>query len=240
MANRHEARLLETVAVRSAGSESRKDFRPTNCEDAENLDDFRYDEEMTEKYKQRLKCLPPEYYHGSDWVHWVLAIEYRKTGWLDARFLYKLRELLTHAMFRYQLACPIYYLMPDHIHLLWTGLAASSDQLAAMKSFRRDVNGAIERIGFRFQLQAYDHVLKDDDLDREAIEATAEYIARNPERKEMIEVDAFATYPFTGCLLPGAARLRLFTEKGWDEVWRTLAFLKRTECYRIPDPKYDS
>ena len=53
-------------------------------------------------------------------------------------------------------------------------------------------------------------------------------------------VDTFATYPFTGCLLPGAARLRLFTEKGWDEIWRTPAFLRRTECFRRPDPKYDS
>ena len=77
-------------------------------------------------------------------------------------------------------------------------------------------------------------------MEREAIENSAEYIARNPERKGLIDVDAFATYPFTGCLLPGAARLKLFTENGWDEIWRTLAFLKRTECFRRPDPKYDS
>jgi putative transposase len=184
--------------------------------------------------------LPPEYYQEHAWVHWVLAIDDRKTGWLDAKFLYRFRELLTHAMFRYQLACPIYCLMPDHLHQLWTGLAESSDQQVAMKSFRKDLNDTLGRIGFRLQLQAYDHVLKDDELERGAIESTAEYIARNPERKELIDADAFATYPFTGCLLPGAARLRLFTEKGWEKVWRTLAFLKRTECFRIPDPKYES
>jgi len=148
--------------------------------------------------------------------------------------------LLTHAMFRYQLACPIYCLMPDHMHLLWTGVAELSDQLVAMKSFRRDVNDALGRIGFQLQLQAYDHVLKEDELECEAIESTVEYIARNPERKQLIELDEFATYPFTGCLLPGAARLRLFAEQGWDEIWRTLSFLKRTECFRIPDPKYRS
>ena len=109
-----------------------------------------------------------------------------------------------------------------------------------MKSFRRDLNDTLGRNGFQLQLQGNDHVLKEDELEREAIQSTAEYIARNPERKELIDVDAFAKYPFTGCLLPGAARLRLFTEMGWDEIWQTLAFLKRTECFRKPDPKYDS
>ncbi len=141
-------------------------------------------------------------------------------------------------MFRYQLACPIYCLMSDHMHLLLAGVAESSNQLVAMKSLRKDVNHSLERIDYRLQLQAYDHVLKDEELEKEAIESTAEYIARNPERKRLIEVDAFAKYPFSGCLLPGAARLTLFTVKGWDEVWTTLAFLKRTECFRRPDPKH--
>ena len=109
-----------------------------------------------------------------------------------------------------------------------------------MKSFRKYLNDTLGKIDFQLQLQGFDHVLKENELEREAIESTAEYIARNPERKALIDVDTFATYPFTGCLLPGAARLRLFTEKGWDEIWRTPAFLRRTECFRRPDPKYDS
>ncbi len=193
---------------------------------------------MSEKYSQRLKRLPPECYRGFAWVHWTLAIEDRKTGWLDARYLYKFRELLTHAMFHYQLACPIYCLMPDHLHLLWTGVAESSDQLVAMKSFRKDMNDCLGRIGFKLQIQAYDHVLKEKEMEQIELETMVEYIARNPERKKRIPVDSFATYPFTGCLLPGAAQLRLFQECGWDEIWRTLAFLKRTECFRREDPKY--
>jgi len=193
---------------------------------------------MIDKHKQRLKRLSAEFYIGHAWVHWTLTIDDRKTGWLDARFLYKFRELLTHALFRHQLACPIYCLMPDHIHLLWTGLAEQSNQITALKSFRQDLNDTLNRIGFQLQLQAYDHVLKEAELERDAIESTAEYVARNPERKGLVDEDAFAAYPYTGCLLPGAARLRLFSEQGWDEIWRTLAFLRRTECFRRPDPKY--
>jgi len=90
-----------------------------------------------------LKRLPPENYRGEAWVHWVLTIEDRKTGWLDARFLYRFREILTHATFRYQLACSIFCLMPDHIHMLWPGLSNESDQLIAMKRFRKDVNESL-------------------------------------------------------------------------------------------------
>ncbi|WDQ17122.1 hypothetical protein [Rhodopirellula sp. P2] len=193
---------------------------------------------MTVEHPQRLKRLPAEYYRGEAWVHWVCTIDGRRTGWLDARFLYKMRELLTHAAFRYQIACPIYCLMPDHIHFLWAGLADDSDQLPAMKAFRLNSNDCLKRVGHQFQLQPYDHVLKDHELDRGAIESTMEYIARNPERKGLVKTDHFQTYPYTGCLLPGAPRIRLFGEAGWDEVWQTLSFLKRTACFRRPDPKY--
>ena len=187
--------------------------------------------------KQRLSRLVPQYYQGDAWAHWTLTIAGRRRGWLDARFLYKFRELLTHACFRSQVACPIYTLMPDHIHLLWCGLAMAADQRVAMKRFRADTNETLKRIGFEFQLQPYDHVLRDEELERDAIENVVEYIARNPERKELVPIDQFASYPYTGCLLPGFPQIRLFEPTSWDTVWRTLAFLKRIECYRVTDPK---
>ena len=156
--------------------------------------------------------------------------------WLDARFLYKFRELLTHTCFRSQIACPIYTLMPDHMHLLWCGLADASDQRVAMKRFRTDTNSSLRRIEYEFQLQPYDHVLRDDELEQDAIMEVIEYIARNAERKGLVAVDAFASYQFTGCLLPGFPQIRLFEQPGWDAVWRTISYLKRTECFRISDP----
>ena len=193
---------------------------------------------MSVQRPKGLKRLPPEYYRGEAWVHWVLTIEDRKRGWLDARFLYRFREILTNVAFRYQIACSIFCLMPDHFHMLWTGLSNESDQLVAMKRFRKDTNESLRRIELEFQKQAYDHVLKNDELERTEIESTSEYIARNPERKGLVAIDEFAKYPYTGCLLPGGPQIRLFGSDGWDEVWRTLSCLRRTECYRKPDPKY--
>ena len=188
-------------------------------------------------YGPRLKRLEPEHYRGLAWVHWTLTIDDRRTGWLDGKFLYRFRELLTHNAFRYQVACPIYCLLPDHVHLLWCGLVEASDQRLAMQSFRQDSNDSLRRIGFEFQRQAYDNVLEENELERDAIEALVEYIARNPERKKLVPTDAFASYPYTGCLIPGYPRIRLFQVDGWEPIWRTLSFLKRTQCHRIPDPK---
>jgi REP element-mobilizing transposase RayT len=41
---------------------------------------------------------------------------------------------------RYKLACPAFCLMPDHLHLMWIGLAPDSDQRKAAKFFREHVN----------------------------------------------------------------------------------------------------
>jgi len=181
---------------------------------------------------ERLKRLPREYYQADAWVHWVLTIEGRKTGWLDAKLLFRFREILAHTTFRYQIGCLIYCLMPDHIHMLWGGLAVRSDQHLAMQRFRLDMNDSLRRTGFEFQKQPYDHVLKDTELERDALEVTAEYIARNPERRGLVPHDQFANYPYTGCLLPGACRLRLYRGTQWDEIWRTFSFLKSTDCFR--------
>ena len=181
---------------------------------------------------KRLKRLPREYYRGEVWVHWVLAIEDRKTGWLDAKLLFRFREILAHTTFRYQVCCLIYCLMPDHIHMLWGGLAPSSDQCSAMQRFRLDMNDSLRRIGFEFQKQPYDHVLHEAELQYDALESTAEYIARNPERRGLVPHDQFAKYPYTGCVLPGASRLRLYRGTKWEEIWRTVSFLKKNECFR--------
>lgn len=189
------------------------------------------------KHKQRLKRLPPEYYRGFAWVHWTLTIEDRQQGWLGAHFLYKFRELLTHVAFRDRIACPIFCLMPDHVHSLWCGLTETSNQLLAMRHLRTDMNDCLKGIGYELQRQPHDHVLSDEELERDAIESLVEYIARNPERKGLVGEDEFAAYPYTGCLLPGYPRLRLFEPDSWDRVWRTIAFLKRTQCFCVPDPK---
>jgi hypothetical protein len=124
--------------------------------------------------------------------------------------------------------------MPDHIHLLWIGILDSCDQRTAMQYFRRRANESLQKVGYRFQKQPYDHVLKEEDRDREAFENVAEYIARNPERAQLVPADGFAQYKYTGCLVPGYPELKPFEPDYWDRFWRTLSYLLRTELFRKP------
>jgi len=128
--------------------------------------------------------------------------------------------------------------MPDHLHLLCCGLSELTDQRVAIKFLRKNLNLSLKTIGYELQSQPYDHVLREEQCERSAIEDVAEYITRNPERKALVPLDGFANYPHTGCLLPGYPNLRLFQDESWDVVWRTLDFLKRTACFRQPDPNY--
>jgi len=184
--------------------------------------------------RDHLTRLDPEYYQGDAIVHWTLTIRDRKTGWLSGLFYYRFRELLTHSAFRYEFACPIFCLMHDHFHMLWMGLSESCDQLLAMKHFRKTTNESLGRLGYKLQDQAFDHVLTDDERKETHFRAIVEYIARNPERAGLVPTDAFATYQFSGCIVPGYPELRLYEPSFWDQFDRIISFLRKEGLTRRP------
>ena len=184
--------------------------------------------------RDHLRRLPAEHYRGNAIIHWNLTILDRKQGWLSAIFLYRFRELLTHTAFRYELACPIFCLMPDHFHMLWMGLSETCDQLLAMKHFRKTTNDSLRRLGYELQDQAYDHVLQDEEKKEIALREVVEYIARNPERAGLIQPDEFASYKFSGCVVPGYPELRLFEPEFWGKFDRIITFLRNAGLTRHP------
>lgn len=190
---------------------------------------------MTKHHKDHLPRLEPSFYRGQAYVHWTMTIEDRRTGWLIPAFNYKFRELLTHTAFRYAFSCPVYCLMPDHIHMVWMGIDDRTDQLKASKYFRRQVAEPLKKLGFEFQHQPYDHVLRDDERIESAFINLVEYIARNPERKGLVPPDGFREYKFTGCLIPGYPELDLWQPDFWTRFWRTYSFLCQNGLFRPCD-----
>ena len=186
-----------------------------------------------------LRRLEPEYYRGQAYVHWSMTMEDRKTGWLSPKFYYKFREILTHTMFRYGLCCPIYCCMPDHLHLLWIGILDGSDQRTAAKYFRKQLNLVLEKVSCQLQRQPYDHVLREEERERTAFEDVVEYIARNPERKNLVPLDHFRDYPFTGCLVPGYPELTFQQPDYWDRFWRTYSYLRQHGLIRSAGESYE-
>ena len=130
-----------------------------------------------------MKRLAPEWYRGRTFVFWTYTVQDRRTGWLDDRFHASFREIQLHTLARYQLVCLSYCLMPDHVHLLWAGLAPDSDQDRAASFFHKYTGRALHARGYKWQKQAWDVVLREKDRERGALVGTVFYIAENPVRK---------------------------------------------------------
>jgi REP element-mobilizing transposase RayT len=178
--------------------------------------------------RDHLRRLEPERYRGFSAVHWTMTIRERRTGWLDPKMYYHFRELLAHSQFLQDIACPIFCLMPDHLHFMWVGYTEASDQRLAMRHFRTRFNSSLQKIGFELQDQPYDNVLDEEESQGDGLMETCEYIARNPERDGLVGIDQYKTYPFMGCLVPGYPELNPFESDFWLRYNRTVSHLRKS------------
>ena len=192
-----------------------------------------------------MKRLPAAFYRGPTFIHWNMAIDDRLTGWLTPLFHRQFRELQLHALCRYRLLGLTYCLMPDHLHLLWAGLAADSDQDRAASFLRKYLNiilaspdGTESRsapnpnprsgIGndsvrpsprpFRLQKQTWDVVLLDNDQSRDALERLLFYIAENPVRAGL--VTEARDWPYCGSQAAGYPDLDWRAADFRERLWK--------------------
>jgi REP element-mobilizing transposase RayT len=165
----------------------------------------------------RLPRLTAAYYRGFSTVHWSMTLENRAIGWLDNAHHGVLRELLLHTCHRYGLVCPAYCLMPDHAHFLWQGVAADSDQNLAVAWFRRQWSALLSP-HFTLQRQGHDHVLRNEERERNAFAAVAGYILQNPQRAGLVAV--WQDWPHLGAIFPGAYPLDPRAADYWARLWR--------------------
>jgi len=158
---------------------------------------------------RKLPRLEREHYRGIGAVHWTFSMEGRATGWLTPKFHQHFREILTHTTARYVSVAPVYCLMPDHVHVLLWGYRDDSDSDLAARFLRKHT--APEILPARYQKQAYDHVLREDEVDRQAFENVCYYVLENPVRAKLCV--AAKDYAF---------ELRVHEDGYWDVFWRIL------------------
>ena len=132
------------------------------------------------RHPGHLPRLDPEFYRGDAAVHWTLTVFDRATGWLNPSVHAAFRELLLHAAAREWLFCPAYCLMPDHVHLLWLGMRHDTDQRNSMSFLRTHLEPWLAP--HKFQPQAHDHVLRDEERQRDGLARICFYILANPVR----------------------------------------------------------
>jgi REP element-mobilizing transposase RayT len=163
-----------------------------------------------------LPRLRPEFYQGDAVVHWTLTIAQHGTGWLDDHFHVSFRELLLHACVREGLVCPCYCLMPDHMHLIWMGLKPESDQRNGMSFLRTYSEPLLSPC--RYQAQAHDHVLGDEERRRGSFARHCSYVLQNPVRAGL--VTSSADWSCAGGIVPGYPKLHPRDEKYWEIFWK--------------------
>ena len=163
-----------------------------------------------------LPRLAADFYRGDAVVFWTHAVKDRGRGWLDDNFHRVFRELMLHAAVREQLLCPSYALMPDHLHLVWMGVAAESDQRRATAFLRPRLEVALAP--HRLQHQAFDHVLRPWERRRKAFAAVCDYISDNPVRAGLTARPD--EWPYTGCIVAGYPDLNPLAADFWEIFWR--------------------
>jgi putative transposase len=163
-----------------------------------------------------LPRLQPEFYRGDAAVHWTLTLFDHGKGWLNDSFHHHFRELLFHVAAREGLFCPVYCLMPDHMHLLWLGLRPDTDQRNGMSFLRTHLKPLLAP--HQFQPQPYDHVLREEERKRGAFAKICFYILDNLVRAGLVETPQ--DWPFSGAVLPGYPTLRPLAEDFWPTFWK--------------------
>jgi putative transposase len=179
-----------------------------------------------------LPRLPHEYYQGDAVVHWTLPVSKRKQGWLNTQFHASFRELMLHALAREGLLCPVYCLMPDHLHFVWMGLRLDSDQRNGMAFLRTYLEP--ELAPEKFQHQSHDHALKQEERRRDAFAHVCYYILENPLRAGLTENPR--DWPFYGTLVSGYPALNPFDDDFWPKFWKIYAQAKHADAGNILRP----
>lgn len=172
---------------------------------------------MDSSPQAHLPRLPAEYYRGLAYIHWTLTLDDRPTGWLCEEFHLRWQLGLLHTCARYELVCPCYVLMPDHIHLVCLGCnEQGSDQRVAIEFLRRHVQPYLDSA--KWQRQAHDNVLREHQRAHDAFVAVATYVLENPVRADLVQ--RWQEYPYVGCVVAGYPNLDVSSETYWSLFWR--------------------
>ena len=116
--------------------------------------------------------------------------------------------------------------MPDHIHLMWLGLRRDSDQRNGMSFLRTHLEPLLSPR--KFQPQAHDHVVREEERKHGAFAKICFYILANPVRAKLIkETEA---WPYCGAVVPGYPKLHLLEEDFWPLFWKLFQEFRQPEA----------
>lgn len=106
--------------------------------------------------------------------------------------------------------------MPDHLHVILSGVEEEADLYLAGRFLRKYLEPALAR--GKFQKQGYDHVLREEERRDEAFAKICHYILENPVRAGLCSMAP--EYDFSGGVIPGFPDLDVHDPDYWELYWR--------------------
>ncbi len=83
----------------------------------------------------------------------------------------------------------------------------------------------------KFQHQPHDHVLKEEERQRNAFERVCHYILDNPRVAELAKLPEEC--PFSGAVVPGYPKLHPLQDDFWPKFWKLYAQAKHPDAGKI-------
>jgi len=102
------------------------------------------------------------------------------------------------------------------------GLRLATDQINGMAFLRTHLKPALHPV--KFQPQAHDTVLREEERKRNAFAKVCFYVANNPVRAQLAATPQ--SWPFIGCIVPGYPRLNPLEEDFWPTFWKVFAEMR--------------
>jgi putative transposase len=148
----------------------------------------------TENFQRKIIRLPRPHYVGRQWYFLTACTQDRAPHLRKAELVSHHLALLTEQAQRDSFDVIAYCFMPDHLHLLVSGMSEDSNCLAFMRTFKQRSGFAFRRFsrGRLWQHKFYDHILRP----RDQWESVAWYIWTNPVRKGLCAGPE--DWPFSG------------------------------------------
>jgi REP element-mobilizing transposase RayT len=147
--------------------------------------------------EERKHRLPKEFYKGTVSVAFTLCLKRGATeghGLGEPEIVRAFTDILASVMIKEGCIVPVYCFMPDHQHLIITGVNKDSDIWRAVVSYKQKTGFwmSTNNSRIRWQKDFYDHVIRRD----ESIMVQVTYLLNNPVRKGL--VSSWEEYPFIG------------------------------------------
>jgi REP element-mobilizing transposase RayT len=149
--------------------------------------------------KEKKHRLPTEFYQGEISVAFTLCIKKDVASGFslsEPRIVNSFTDLLASVAIKESCIVPVYCFMPDHQHLIVTGVRSDSDIMKAILRYKQKTGFWMSANipGMKWQKDFYDHIIRTN----KDIATQVRYILENPVRKGL--VSSWEEYPFKGSI----------------------------------------